>query len=176
MSSRTRREKRKQDAEIPIETDWLWSCSPGTSLRQIARSLQCTYEPQSELEAQSWADDHLFSHDLYQVLFPRSLLKDSDTSVNWDAFDDHLRDACRAGRLLVIRHLPDEMPPAMQMLLDIIASRRQERGFHNFESRPGARFALVLDGWTEPTIRIRTHRGWHVYRVTPLSNQSDLLA
>lgn len=176
MSTKTRREQRKQRADIPIETDWLWSCSPGTPLSQIAHILQFTHEPQNELDAQFWADERLFSHDLYQALFPHSLLKDSHAPLHWDAFDDHLREACRGGRLLVIRHLPAEISPAMEMLLDIIASRRGEHGFHHFESRPGARFAVLLDGWTEPTIRVRTHRGSKIYQVTPLGGLSDLPA
>lgn len=55
----------------------------------------------------------------------------------------------------MLRHLPAELPYAVQMLIDIIGFRRRERGFHAFESRPGARFALVLEGWVEPTIRVR---------------------
>ncbi len=174
MSIRTRRDKRKKRAETPIETDWLWSCPPDIPLNQIARILNFTDEPKTELSARFWADDRRFREDIYRALFPPQLPKRPGSHVVWDALDENLQDACVAGRLIVIRDLPVDLPHAVQMLIGIIGSRRRERGFHFFESRPGARFALVLEGWALSTIRVRFPRGSHVYMVTPLGSQNDL--
>jgi hypothetical protein len=41
------------------------------------------------------------------------------------------------------------------MLIDIIGVLRRKRDFHAFESRPGARFTLVLEGWSTTSMRVR---------------------
>jgi hypothetical protein len=158
MSSKTRREKRKATAHLAIETDWLWSCPPGMPLGEIGKRLGCTNEPRTELSARLWADERIMHSDLYRALWSYQPLDWLVPHVVWDAVDDDLRGACAHGRLIVIRDLPVEVPHAVQMLIDIIGVRRSERGFHSFESRPGARFALVLEGWPEATIRVRSRR------------------
>ena len=85
-----------------------------------------------------------------------SYLAGLETKVNWDAFDDDLRSACQRGRLLLLRDILPEIPHPVQVLVDIIGSRRKEL-FHVFESRPGARFALVLDGWPNLMIGVRSN-------------------
>jgi hypothetical protein len=158
MSIKTRREKRKAMAELPVEADWLWSCPLGMSLGEIGHRLGFTSEPRTELSARTWADERQMVEDLYGALMPDLSLGRPVGHVVWDAVDDDLRGACAAGRLIVLRDLPAEVPHAVQMLIDIIGVRRRERGFHSFESRPGARFALVLEGWAEATIRVRSRR------------------
>ncbi len=156
MSNKTRREKRKAAAGLPIQTDWLWSCPPGMPLAEIARRLDFTNEPWTHHSVRAWADERRLKDDLYRAFVPSITLDQLVPRMVWDAFDEHLRDACADGRLIVLRDLPAEVPYAAQMLIHIVGFRRRERGFHSFESRPGARFALVLDGWTEATIRVRT--------------------
>jgi hypothetical protein len=158
MSTKTRRDKRKATAELPVETDWLWSCPPVMPLSEIGQRLGFTGEPRTELSARTWADERRMRDDLYRALAPNIPLYGLAPHVVWDALDDDLRDACINGCLIVIRDLPAEVPHAVQMLIDIVGFRRRERGFHAFESRPGARFALVLEGWAEATIRVRSQR------------------
>jgi hypothetical protein len=155
MSTKTRREKRKATAAQPVETDWLWSCPPGMPLDEIARRLDFESEPRTELSARAWTDERRMRDDLYRALWPNSSLDRLAPHVVWDALDDDLRVACAHGRLIVLRDLPAEVPHAVQMLIDIIGVRRRERDFHSFESRPSARFALVLEGWNATTIRVR---------------------
>jgi hypothetical protein len=172
MSTKTRQEQRRKRVEIPIETDWLWSCSRGMPLSDIGRSLRFTDEPHTELSARSWADERTFRDDLYCALFPTSTrIYTPGARVIWDALDDDLRDACTNGRLIVIRDLPTAVPHAVQMLILIIGVRRRERGFHTFESRTGARFALILEDWAQPTIRVRSRRA-SIYVVTPVHSTS----
>jgi hypothetical protein len=156
MSTKTRREKRNAAAALPVQTDWLWSCPPDMPLGEIARRLGFTREPRTELSVQAWTDERRLRDDLYQAFVPDIPLSQLVPYVVWDAFDEHLLDACADGRLIVLRDLPPEVPRAVQMLLDIVGFRRRERDFHFFESQPGARFALVLAGWPEATIRIRS--------------------
>jgi hypothetical protein len=158
MSIKTRREKRNATAELAIETDWLWSCPPSMPLDQIVDLLGFTSEPRTELSTYSWADERRMRDDLYRAIRPHVLRDQLGPRVGWDALDDDLRDACPSGRLIVLRDLPDKVPSAVQKLIDIIGVRRRERGFHTFESRPGARFALVLEGWAEGAIRVRSRR------------------
>ena len=158
MSTKTRREKRKTTADLPVETDWLWSCPRGMPLDEIGTRLGFTSEPRTDLSARKWADERQMRDDLYRALWPDISLDQLAPHVVWDALDDHLRDACAAGRLIVLRDLSAEVPHAVQMLIDIVGFRRRERGFHSFESRPSARFALVLEGRAEATIRVRSQR------------------
>lgn len=167
MSAKTRREKRNALAQLAIETDWLWSCVPGMPLREIGQMLGFTGEPRTELYAHAWANERQMRDDLYRALRPYISLNQLSPQVGWDALDDDLRDACAEGRLIVLRDLPADMPHAVQMLIDIIGVRRRERGFHSFESRPGARFALVLEGWHDVTIRVRSRQTSH-YAVRPV--------
>lgn len=172
MSTKTQREKHKAAAAEPVETDWLWSCRPGMPLDEIAQRLGFESEPQTELSARTWADEHRMRDDLYRALWPNSSLDKLAPHVVWDALDDDLCTVCSHGCLMVLRDLPADIPHAVQMLIDIIGKRRRERGFHSFESRPGARFALVLEGWTATTIRVRSS---HVtlYTVQPLSGHAS---
>lgn len=160
MSKKTRQEKRKAAAGLPIQTDWLWSCPPGMPLGEIAGRLGFTSEPRTELSVRAWTDERRLRDELYRAFAPSIPLDQLVPHIVWDAFDEHLGDACVNGRLIVLHDLPTEMPAeipdAVQMLIHIVGFRRRERGFHFFESRPGARFALVLDGWREATIRVRT--------------------
>jgi len=172
MSVRTRREKRKKRAELPLEADWLWSCPQGMPLTQIVRTLNFTDEPRTELSARSWADERLFRNDLYRALLPNRGSEALGPHVVWDALDENLLDACAGGRLLVIRDVPAELPAAVQMLVALIGLRRGERGFHWYESRLGARFALVLEGWAAPLVPVRLREA-HLYTVTPLGSQSE---
>lgn len=158
MSTKTRREKRKATAAQPVETDWLWSCPTGMPLDEIARRLGFESEPRTELSARAWAEELRMRDDLYRALWPNNSLDRLASHVVWDALDDDLRTACAHGRLIVLRDLPTEVPHAVQMLTDIIGVRRRERDFHAFESRPGARFALVLEGWNGTTMRVRASR------------------
>jgi hypothetical protein len=156
MSTKTRREKRKAAAAQAVETDWLWSCPPGMPLDEIARRLGFESEPRTELSTRTWADERRMRDDLYRALWPNSSLDRLAPHVVWDALDDDLSAACANGRLIVLRDLAADIPHAVQMLIDIIGVRRRERGFHAFESRPGARFSLVLEAWTATTIRVRS--------------------
>jgi hypothetical protein len=169
MSSKTRREKRKATAQLAIETDWLWSCPAGMLLGEIGKLLGFTREPRTELSVRSWADERQMRDDLYRALSPHISLNGLAPHVVWDALDDDLRAACADGRLLVLRDLPVEPPHAVQMLIDIVGVRRGERDFHSFASRPGARFALVCEGWLEATIRVRARRVAH-YGVRPVAS------
>ena len=159
MSNKTWQEKRKTGAELPIQTDWLWSCPPGMTLDAIARQLGFTNEPRTELSVRAWTDERHLRDDLYRAFAPSISLDQLVPRMVWDAFDDDLRDACDNGYLIVLRDLPTaldaEMPDGAQKLLQIVGSRRRDRGFHFFESRPSAHFALVLDGWPEATIQVR---------------------
>jgi hypothetical protein len=161
MSTKTRREKRKATAAQPVETDWLWSCPPGMPLGEIGTRLGFTSEPRTELSAHSWADERQMVTDLYQARMPNRFRGGLVGHVVWDAVDDDLRGACAHGCLIVLRDLPAEVPHAVQMLIDIIGFRRRERDFPAFESRPGARFALVLEGWSATTIRVRASNVTH---------------
>lgn len=156
MSGKTRRERREAEAQLPTDTDWLWSCPVGMPLRDIARKLRFAGEPQTELSARAWADDLKFRDDLYRALLVPSWPWPAPAHVVWDALDDDLVDACDDGRLIVLRDLNPDLPKVVQMLIDIIGTRRRERGFHMFESRDGARFALVLEGWDAPTVSVRS--------------------
>lgn len=158
MSGTTWRGKRKATAELPVETDWLWSCPPDMPLSEIGRRLGFTNEPRTELSARLWAGERRMRDDLYWALAPHMPLDRLAPHVGWDALDDDLSDARAHGRLIALRDFPAEPPHAAQMLIDIIGLRRRERGFHLFESRPGARFALVLAGWSGATIRVRSRR------------------
>lgn len=165
-------------AELPIQTDWLWSCPPGMLLDEIARQLGFTNEPRTELSVRAWTDERHLKDELYRAFAPSIPLDQLVPHMVWDAFDDHLCDACDNGHLIVLRDLstempaemPAEMPDAVQMLISIVGSRRRERRFHLFESRPGAQFALVLDGWPETTIeatfQVRTRRYTETERYT----------
>ncbi len=155
MSSKTRHEKRKAAAPLPVQTDWLWSCLPGTPIGEIARRLGFTNEPRTELSVRAWTDERRLKEDLDRAFVPNSPLDQRITYMAWDALDEYLIDACANGRLILLRDLPTEVPYPVQMLVDIVGVRRRERGWHFFESRPGARFALVLDGWTETAICVR---------------------
>ena len=156
MSSKTRQEKRKAAAALPVQTDWLWSCLPGTPIGEIARRLGFTNEPRTELSVRAWTDERRLKEDLYRAFVPNSPLDQLVPHMAWDALDEYLVNACANGRLIVLHDLPTEAPYPVQMLVDIIGFRRRERGWHFFESEPGARFALVLEGWTETTIRVRS--------------------
>jgi hypothetical protein len=146
MSTKTRREKRKAAAVQPVETDWLWSCPPGMPLGEIARWLGFESEPHTELSAHSWADERRMRDDLYRALVPNIALDRLAPHVVWGALAEYVLTACLDGRLIVLRDLPDEVPHAVQMLIDIVGGR--DPGVHSVESRPGVRFALVLDSWT----------------------------
>jgi hypothetical protein len=172
MSTKTRREKRKATAEMPVETDWLWSCPPGTSLDKIAHGLGFTHEPRTDLSVRAWIDERHLKDALYRAFVPDIPRDHLVPYMVWDAFDEHLRNACANGRLIVLRDLPAEVPHAVRMLIDIVGFWRRERGFHAFESRPGARFALVLEGWTEATIRVRSWRTMR-YTVRALGGSAD---
>ena len=156
MSSKTRRKKRKAATALPVQTDWLWSCPPGMPLDEIARRLGFTNEPLTELSVRAWTDERRLKDNLYRAFAPDIPLKQLVPYMVWDAFDEHLINACADGRLIVLRDLPTEAPFAVQMLLDIVGSRRRERSWRFFESEPGARFAFVLEGWMEATIRVRS--------------------
>jgi hypothetical protein len=156
MSSNTRQKKRQAARALPVQTDWLWSCQLGMPLGEIARRLDFTSEPRTELSVSAWTGERRLKDDLYRAFAPDIPLKQLVPYMVWDAFDEHLINACAAGRLIVLRDLPTEAPNAVQMLLDIVGFRRRERGWRFFESQPGARFALLLDGWTEETIRVRS--------------------
>lgn len=164
MSGNTRRERRKAEAQIPVDTDWLWACPSGMPLREIARKLNFTTEPQTELSARAWADALKFRDDIYRAFNVESCPCAKSVRVAWDGLDDHLCDACSDGRLIVIRDLPSELPEVIQMLISIIGWRHRQRSFHFFHSRDGARFALVLEGWNNPTIHVRHHKA--IYTVS----------
>lgn len=125
-------------------------------LDKIGARLGFTTEARTELSAHSRTDERQMVKDLYRALMPDLFLGLPVGHVVWDAVDDDLRGACARGRLTVLRDLPAEVPLAVHMLLDIVGVRRREPGFHFFESRPGARFALVLEGWTATAIRVRS--------------------
>ena len=74
MSTKTRREKRKATAEMPVETDWLWSCPLGMPLGEIARRLGFTNEPRTQLSARLWDDERRLKDDLYRAFVPELLL------------------------------------------------------------------------------------------------------
>jgi hypothetical protein len=170
MSTKTRREKRKVTAQQAIETDWLWACPHGMPLGEIGELLGFTGEPRTELSAHAWVTDRQMRDDLYRALRPHISLDWLSPHVGWDALDDDLRDARADGRLMVLRELPGEVPHAVQMLIDIIGVRRREPGFHWFESRSGAHFALVLEGWPEAMIRVRSRQASH-YAVRPAEGE-----
>jgi len=172
MSSKTRREKRKAAEALLVQTDWLWSCLPRMPLAEIALRLGFTNEPRTELSVRTWTDERRLKEDLCRAFMPNSPLDQRVTYMAWDALDEYLIDACANGRLIVLRDLPTEAPYPVQMLVDIIGVRRRERGWHFFESRPGARFALVLDGWTETAIRVRSQYTTH-YTVQALGDVGD---
>lgn len=136
-------------------------------LAEISQRLGFTREPQNDLSTGLWADDVRMRDDVYRAVVPWRPVKVLNRRVVWDAFDDDLRESCHDGRLIVLRDLPATMPHAIQMLVHVIGFRRGERGFHQFASRPGAHFALVLEGWTEPTITVR-FRHTERYVVNPL--------
>jgi hypothetical protein len=140
-------------------------------LGEIARRLGFANEPRTELSARAWTDERRLKDDLYRAFVPDIPLDQLVPYMVWDAFDEHLRDACADGRLIVLRDLPTEVPYAVQMLIDIVGFRRRERGFHSFASQPGARFALVLEGWTEATIT--TSRYTTRYTVQALGGASS---
>lgn len=164
MSAKTRRERRKAEAQIPVDTDWLWACPSGMPLREIACKLNFTVEPQTELSSREWADDLIFRDDIYRALNVESCPCAKSVRVAWDGLDDHLCNACSDGHLIVIRDLPPELPKVIQMLISIIGWRHREHGFHFFHSRDGARFALVLERWDSPTIHVRHHKA--IYTVS----------
>jgi hypothetical protein len=151
MSRKTRREKRNAAAALPVQTDWLWSCPPGIPLGEIARRLGFTHEPRTEFSVRAWTDERRVRDDLYRAFVPDIPLSQLAPRVVWDALAE---DACLDGGLIVLRDLPTEVPDAVQMLIDMFGGggRRVQPG----ESLPGPRFALVLEGWTEATMRVRT--------------------
>jgi hypothetical protein len=131
----------------------------------IAVALDFTSEPSTEFSTRTWDDDLAMRNEVCQALYPLASWRQFE--INWDAFDEHLCHGCIDGRLIVLRDLPAEPPRAAQIFLDLIGYRNRERGFPFFKSRPGARFALVLAGWKQTTIRVRTSET-AVYRVHTL--------
>src|SRR6266851_6486265 len=115
MSRKTRREKRKAAAALPVQTDWLWSCPPDMPLGEIARRLGLTSEPRTQLSVSMWTDERRVRDDLYQAFAPDVPLDQLAPHMGWDAFNEYLRDACADGRLIVLRDLPPEVPFAVQM-------------------------------------------------------------
>jgi hypothetical protein len=167
MSTTTRREKRKAKAHAPVDTDWLWSCPLGMRLHEIATQLGFTHEPQAELSTQRWVDEVQMHNELYQALLPQLPPMRAGARVVWDAVDDDLLESWTHGCLLVLRDLASEPPHAVQMLIGIIGSRRRELGPHAYATHPGVHFAVVLEGWANDTIRVRSQRSAQ-YRVRPL--------
>jgi hypothetical protein len=129
-------------------------------MSELGHRLGFTREPRTELSVRAWDDERRVKDDFYRAApaIPTHLLV---PYMVRDAFDEHLTTACSPWRLIVVRDLPTELPHPVQMLIHIVDFRSRERGFHSFASFPGPRFALVLEGWAEPTARVRLRETKH---------------